>query len=94
MNGLVTLITGGAAGLGLACAKRFARHGARVIICDLPSSKGNEVVDQWSSAYVSSANVAIDEPDGKLTVDGFHTILFGCLSYALLILDERTGIET
>ena len=47
MNGLVTLITGGASGLGLACAKRFTQQGARVIICDLPSSKGKEVVERW-----------------------------------------------
>ena len=47
MNGLVTLITGGASGLGLACAKRFAKQGARVIICDLPNSKGKEVVEKW-----------------------------------------------
>ncbi len=65
MNGLVTLITGGAAGLGLACVKRFARQGARVIICDLPSSKGNEVVDKWSSTF---ANSALNEPEENTTV--------------------------
>jgi 3-hydroxyacyl-CoA dehydrogenase/3-hydroxy-2-methylbutyryl-CoA dehydrogenase len=68
MNGLVTLITGGAAGLGLACAKRFARQGARVIICDLPSSKGNEIVDKWSTLYASSSNSALNEPEEKLIV--------------------------
>ncbi|CAF1326437.1 unnamed protein product [Adineta steineri] len=66
MNGLVTLITGGAAGLGLACAKRFAQQGARVIICDLPSSKGNEIVEKWSSVFVSSSNSEINEPEEKL----------------------------
>ena len=49
MNGLVVLVTGGASGLGLACIKRFALQGARVIICDLPSSKGDEVVENWST---------------------------------------------
>jgi 3-hydroxyacyl-CoA dehydrogenase/3-hydroxy-2-methylbutyryl-CoA dehydrogenase len=68
MNGLVTLITGGAAGLGLACVKRFARQGARVIICDLPSSKGNEVVDKWSSTFASSSNSALNEPEENTTV--------------------------
>ena len=68
MNGLVTLITGGAAGLGLACVKRFARQGARVIICDLPSSKGNEVVDKWSSTFASSSNPVLNEPDENTTV--------------------------
>ncbi|CAF5219885.1 unnamed protein product, partial [Rotaria magnacalcarata] len=49
MNGLVALVTGGASGLGLACAKRFTQQGARVIICDLPTSKGKEVVEKWDS---------------------------------------------
>lgn len=53
MNGLTALITGGAAGLGLACATRFARHGARIIICDLPSSKGKEIVENWSSIVIN-----------------------------------------
>jgi 3-hydroxyacyl-CoA dehydrogenase/3-hydroxy-2-methylbutyryl-CoA dehydrogenase len=68
MNGLVTLITGGAAGLGLGCVKRFARQGARVIICDLPSSKGNEVVDKWSLTFASSSNSALNEPEENTTV--------------------------
>jgi len=68
MNGLVTLITGGAAGLGLACAKRFSRQGARVIICDLPSSKGNEIVNKWSSIFASSPNSTLNEPQENLIV--------------------------
>lgn len=50
MKGLVVLVTGGSSGLGLACIQRFARQGARVVLCDLPSSKGNEVVSTWSSS--------------------------------------------
>jgi len=69
MNGLVTLITGGAAGLGLACAKRFARQGARVIICDLPKSKARDVVDKWSSDYISSSNSDLNEPDYNIFND-------------------------
>ncbi|XP_055335222.1 3-hydroxyacyl-CoA dehydrogenase type-2-like [Paramacrobiotus metropolitanus] len=39
---LVVLVTGGASGLGSACISRFARQGAKVVIADLPSSKGQE----------------------------------------------------
>ncbi|CAF1336237.1 unnamed protein product [Rotaria magnacalcarata] len=67
MNGLTALITGGAAGLGLACAKRFARHGARVIICDLPSSKGSDIVDKWPSIVSSSVNTELNEPENQVT---------------------------
>ena len=36
------LITGGASGLGLATAEAMAARGARVVLLDLPSSKGDE----------------------------------------------------
>jgi 3-oxoacyl-[acyl-carrier protein] reductase len=35
MNGRVTLITGGAGGLGQAVALRMASEGASVVICDI-----------------------------------------------------------
>lgn len=40
----VTLITGGAAGIGRATAQRFAEEGAQVVICDLNEALGRETV--------------------------------------------------
>jgi 3-hydroxyacyl-CoA dehydrogenase/3-hydroxy-2-methylbutyryl-CoA dehydrogenase len=65
MKGLVALVTGGASGLGLACVKRFTQQGARVIICDLPSSKGKEIVQQWDTTSQNSSqqlNEQVDPP--------------------------------
>ena len=42
----VSLITGGASGLGRATAERFAQAGSRVVILDLPSSDGEDVAKQ------------------------------------------------
>lgn len=72
MKGLVALITGGASGLGLACAKRFSQQGARVIICDLPTSKGKEIVEKWDS-ITNTSTQELDENADKLSAQSGQT---------------------
>ena len=43
LAGASALVTGGASGLGLATARRFAAAGASVVIADLPTSAGAQV---------------------------------------------------
>ena len=40
---VVGFVTGGASGLGRATVERFIRQGAKVVMCDLPSSDGAQV---------------------------------------------------
>lgn len=45
-KGLVGLVTGGASGLGRATVEQLLKQGGRVVVCDLPSSGGQELVKQ------------------------------------------------
>jgi 3-hydroxyacyl-CoA dehydrogenase/3-hydroxy-2-methylbutyryl-CoA dehydrogenase len=47
LKGLVTIVTGGASGLGRGTVERFVREGAKVTLVDLPTSKGDEVASSF-----------------------------------------------
>lgn len=49
LKNVVGLVTGGASGLGRATVERFVREGAKVTMCDLPSSQGAAVAAQINS---------------------------------------------
>jgi NAD(P)-dependent dehydrogenase (short-subunit alcohol dehydrogenase family) len=46
IEGIVTVVTGGASGLGRATVERLVAHGAKVVIADLPSSNGEAVAKE------------------------------------------------
>lgn len=49
LKNVVGLVTGGASGLGRATVERFVREGAKVTMCDLPSSQGAAVAAKINS---------------------------------------------
>lgn len=50
LDGLVTAVTGGASGLGLATARRIVAGGGTVTIVDLPTTAGEKVVAELGDA--------------------------------------------
>jgi len=50
VEGKVAIVTGGASGIGAACATTLAREGAKVVVTDLDDAGGQGVVDRIASA--------------------------------------------
>lgn len=48
IRGKTFLVTGGASGLGAATARRLARTGGNVAICDLSGEQGAKLADRKS----------------------------------------------
>lgn len=62
----MTLVTGGASGLGRGTVERFVREGAKVVICDLPNSAGEDLVTQLGE------NAAFSPTDVSVSLKQLH----------------------
>jgi len=63
-SGDVVIVTGGARGIGLACVRRFAREGARVVIADIDEEAGRAAQKDVEGAGGAAifAHVDVSEP--------------------------------
>jgi len=64
----VAIVTGAAVGIGRACAERFAREGAKVVLSDIDAAKGEEAAEAIQSHGGDAIFVACDVGD-KSQVD-------------------------
>ena len=48
----VAIVTGGAQGIGEACARRFAREGARVVVADVQDARGQALAAELGASYL------------------------------------------
>src|SRR5258708_39702812 len=51
LNGISAIVTGGASGIGEACARQLAGRGAKVVIADLQDDKGNALASEIGGAF-------------------------------------------
>ena len=80
LDGKVALVTGGTRGIGLACAKRLARDGARVAVCGRDAAAAEEAAreighgargygcDVGDSAAVDRLFAAVEETLGPICI--------------------------
>ena len=68
----VTLITGGAAGIGLATAERFAEEGAKVVIGDVNQEAGDAAIKRLGA---DSSFHKVDVRDRKAVGDWIQEVL-------------------
>ncbi|MEV5647115.1 SDR family NAD(P)-dependent oxidoreductase [Nocardia sp. NPDC052254] len=61
INGKVTVVTGGASGLGLATARQFLDAGSKVVLLDLPTSQGAAVAAELGPGAVFAPADITDE---------------------------------
>ncbi len=63
VQGKVAFVTGGASGIGAACARTLAREGAKVVVTDLDDIRGNALVAEINAAGGSAIYLHQDVTD-------------------------------
>jgi NAD(P)-dependent dehydrogenase (short-subunit alcohol dehydrogenase family) len=66
LNGASSIVTGGASGIGEACARQLAALGARVVVADLQEDKGQALASELGGLFVK-CDVSSEE-DGAAAV--------------------------
>ena len=51
INGASAIVTGGASGIGAACARQLAAKGAKVVVADLNAEKGEELANEIGGSF-------------------------------------------
>ena len=68
LDGRIALVTGGASGIGAACARRLAADGARVVITDLQDAKGEDLAREIGAAALYRHHDVTEEAAWEMVI--------------------------
>lgn len=90
IHGKVFIVTGGASGLGEGTARMLAAHGAKVVIADMQTDKGQAVADELGAVFVK-CDVS-NEADAQAVVQQATSLgkLMGLVNCAGIAPAEKT----
>jgi 3alpha(or 20beta)-hydroxysteroid dehydrogenase len=88
LTGKVALVTGGAQGIGEAIARKFARHGARVVIGDIQHERGAKVA---ASLGEDALFVPLDVTDPDAWSAAVGTVEARCGGLDVLVCNAGDG---
>ncbi|VVC94764.1 3-hydroxyacyl-CoA dehydrogenase type-2-like [Leptidea sinapis] len=88
LKGMVSLVTGGASGLGKATVERLAKNGGKVVILDIQGTRAQEVAKSTGADVIACTGCITSEEDVKKALDIVKTKfgqldnLVNCAGYA------------
>ena len=69
LEGKAALITGGGAGIGKGIVRRFAKEGAQIVVAEIDTDKGAEIVDEVNSARPGAAKFIKTDVRERLQIE-------------------------
>ncbi|XP_047034914.1 3-hydroxyacyl-CoA dehydrogenase type-2-like [Helicoverpa zea] len=69
LKGMVSLVTGGASGLGKATVERFVKNGGKVVILDIQGTRAQQVAKQLGENVAVATGCVTSEADVKKALD-------------------------
>ncbi|MFQ3599638.1 MAG: glucose 1-dehydrogenase [Chloroherpetonaceae bacterium] len=86
LNGKIAIVTGGASGIGKACAEKFASEGATVVIADIQEEQGRTVAEHLHGRFIKTD---VTDPNAVQSLIAQTVDAFGSLD----ILMNNAGID-
>lgn len=75
VEGRVAIVTGGASGIGAACARTLAREGARVVLTDLDAARGEALAAELRATRAEAGGEALFLPQDVTDEDRWAEVI-------------------